>query len=101
MKLRHPNLPDHQVIEIPDDEDTAAVHEEAGWVRIPDPVQVNSALAAGEVETKTDDDLEVLRVEYRDRFGEDPDGRWGAQRLRDELATDDADEKAGQGEADT
>lgn len=51
MRLHHPNLP-NQVIEIPDDEDAAAVFEKGGWIRDADPVQANPALAPGEVETK-------------------------------------------------
>lgn len=31
------------------------------------------------------DDLETLRAEYRDVAGEDPDGRWGEKRLREEI----------------
>jgi len=32
-----------------------------------------------------DDDLDVLRAEYRTAAGKDADKRWGADRLRDEI----------------
>lgn len=36
-------------------------------------------------EDDRDDDLDVLRAEYVAATGEEPDGRWGAARLRREI----------------
>lgn len=35
---------------------------------------------------KPDADLEAAHAEYREKTGEDADGRWGADRIREELA---------------
>jgi len=42
-RMRHPDV--DAVITVPDDPGTIAVHEEAGWEVVPDPVQTNPALA--------------------------------------------------------
>lgn len=51
----------------------------------PDIPQIADAVQAA-VDKVDNDELSTLREEYEVRFGKKPDGRWKAQRLRDEIA---------------
>lgn len=56
----------------------------ASWARFSAPVAVEPKQMVVNP-APVDDDLEELRADYTELSGDEPDKRWGAKRLRDEL----------------
>lgn len=73
----------------PDDtEPLIANHADAiknGWTLWENREQSGATDAPEVNDDDTSDELSVLRTEYAELAGKDPDGRWGADRVRQEI----------------